>query len=312
MLVDNILSKSYKDHNLKDYTTLKIGGNAQIAFFPSNVEELKSVRNYLSSNNMPVTIIGAGSNLLISSKGVSGGTVFTSNFKNVEILESGKVKVGCGLKSSTLAKMLLDKNLTGLEFLVGIPGSLGGAVTMNSSAHGQAIENSIQNVEVYDLDSGNIITLNKDDLKLEYRNSFVQHNKHFILNATFQLEKGDNSDISEKMNFHVNYRKQNHPPYSEYNAGSTFRNPTQGIYVGKMLQELNAKTWQEGRAKISEKHANFIINADNATSLDVSRLMFKMYESIKNTYGYDLIAEIRYIGNPTEEEEKIWKSFQVH
>lgn len=303
---------SQQDYCLKSLTTLNIGGNAEIAFFPKNVEELKLIRDHLKSLNKPITVVGAGSNLLVSSNGVSGGVVFTNNFKSFEIINDTTIKVGSGLKSAALAKLLLENDLSGLEFLIGIPGSLGGAVTMNSSAHGQSIEDVIANVEVYDIQSGDIITLDKSKMQMEYRNSFVQHNKHFIISATFNLKKASHNEIADLMEFHVTYRRKNHPPIHSHTAGSTFRNPAPGLYVGKMLQEMDAKTWNEGDAHISDKHANFIINTGNATSLDVSRLMYKMYNGIKNKCGHDLIAEIRYIGDPTEEEKEIWKNFQVH
>jgi UDP-N-acetylmuramate dehydrogenase len=133
-----------------------------------------------------------------------------------------------------------------------------------------------------------------------------------ILSAVFKPEKATQAEIDRLMDFHVNYRKENHPPLTEPSAGSTFRNPSRGVYVGKMLQDLGAREWREGNAVISSKHSNFIINTGNATSLDVSRLMYRMYNAIKDNFGYDLIAEIRFIGDKTGEEDKIWKSFQVH
>lgn len=307
----DVLTKSYKNHNLAKYTTLKIGGNAEIAYFPSTVEELILIRNFLAEHNIPITVIGAGSNLLISSKGISGGVIFTTELKNHEI-KGTEVKVDCGLKSWDLARLCCENSLSGLEFLIGIPGTVGGAVTMNSSAHGQAIEDVIKAVEILDIATGKVSNLSKSELKLSYRSSFVHKTENIILTATFRLKKDNPEEIAKRMEFHVNYRKQNHPSLSEPNSGSTFRNPARGIHVGKLLEELGAKNWREGGAKISDRHANFVINAENATSLDVSRLMYKMYNEIKTVYGHDLIAEIRYVGNMSEEEEEIWKSFQVH
>lgn len=304
--------KQIKNYPLAELTTLKIGGNAETAYFPVNSREVQQVRDAIYSQDKKLTVIGAGSNLLVSSKGISGGVIFTSSMKDFEISESGKIKASCGLKSVSLAKVLLENNLSGLEFLIGIPGSIGGAVTMNSSAHGQGIEDVIESVEVFDVESGEIKTLKKEELNLGYRYSFVESNKHLILNATFQLEKANNQDISNKMNFHVEYRQKNHPPLTEPNAGSTFRNPIPGVYVGKLFEELGAKDWVEGGVRVSQKHANFLFNTGNATSLDVSRLMHRMYNGVKEKYGYDLIAEIRFVGDATKEEEAIWNSFQVH
>ena len=302
--------KMQENCSLKNHTTLKIGGEAKQLYLPESVEEIYEIKS--NACGQKLVVIGEGSNLLVSSQGVDDKVIITKNLKNYEFLDRQTVKVECGLKSSALAKILLEQELTGLEFLIGIPGSVGGAVTMNSSAHGQAIEDVIVSAEVIDLNNCEIKTLCKEDLKLSYRNSFVEKNRHLILNATFKLEKRDKNSIYEKMEFHLNYRQKNHPPLTEPNAGSTFRNPEQGVYVGQLFESLGVKSWKEGGAEVSEKHANFLINTGNATSLDVSRLMQKMHSLVKEKYGYDLIAEIRYIGTPTEEEKKIWKEFTVH
>lgn len=299
-----------QNHSLKEHTTLKTGGNAKAVYFPTSAEEIIALKNKLHDEK--IVIIGEGSNLLVSSLGTEENVIFTKNLKNYKFLDEQTIKVECGLKSSALAKLMQENNLTGLEFLIGIPGSVGGAVTMNSSAHGQAIENTIVSADVIDLFAEEIKTLDKEALKLGYRNSFAVKNRHLILGAVFKLKKADVKDISDKMEFHLNYRKENHPPLTEPNAGSTFRNPESGAAIGKLLEEAGAKNWSEGGAKISEKHANFIVNTGNATSLDISRLMHRMYSAVKEKYGCNPIAEIRYIGTPTPEEEEIWKNFTVH
>ncbi len=304
-------AKKLENYPLKAHTTLKIGGNAFEVYIPGSVEEIYEIKNSLQ--NERIAVVGQGSNILVSSQGVRERVVLTQNLKNYDFLDETTVKAECGIKSWNLARILLEKNLSGLEFLVGIPGSLGGAVTMNSSAHGQAIENSIECAEVLDLETNEVRTLCKPDLKLGYRNSFVEKNRHLILNATFKLQKDEHKQIAQRMDFHVDYRREKHPALSMYpNAGSTFRNPCPGVYVGKLLEELGARKWQEGNASISDKHCNFIVNKGNATSLDVSRLMYKMHQSVKQAHGYDLIAEIRYLGVPTQEEKEIWDQFTVH
>lgn len=299
-----------ENYPLREHTTLKIGGNADIVYIPQILNEVYEITDSLKDEK--ITVIGKGSNLLVSSQGVREKVVLSANLVNYEFLDETTVKVESGLNSWTFAKILLEKNLSGLEFLIGIPGSIGGAITMNSSAHGQAIEQVIESAEVIDLYTNKILTLNKEDLKLGYRNSFVEKNRHFILSAVFNLQKDENERISERMDFHLDYRKRCHPPLNDPNAGSTFRNPEEGVYVGKLFEDLGAKAWSEGGAKVSDKHCNFIINTGEATSLDVSRLMNRMYNAVKEKHGYDLIAEIRYTGEPTEEEEDIWSQFTVH
>ena len=304
--------KCHENYLLAHHTTLKIGGAAQYVFFPSNVDELLGLRKYLNENKIKMTLIGAGSNMLVSSAGVSGAVVFTKNLCSFVDLGNGKINAEGGMKSVQLAKIAQEMGLTGLEFLIGIPGTIGGAVVMNSSAHGQAIEDVIECVEVLDLEGGKIEILAKEHLALGYRTSFAENNRYIILNAVFNLNTGEPDKISELMDFHISYRKEKHPPMTEPSAGSTFRNPARGVHVGRLIEELGLKGYIEGGAKISEKHANFIINTGGAASLDVSRLMHRVYTEVKAKYGYDLIAEIRFIGEMSEEEEKIWTSFQVH
>lgn len=308
----DISEKSLKNYNLAGHTTLKIGGTAEEAYFPSSIQEIQQIREHLVLREKKITIIGAGSNLLVSSSGVSGGVIFTSKLCEYELLEPDLVRVGAGIKSWDLARILYENSLSGLEFLIGIPGTVGGAVTMNSSAHGQAIEDVVIEARVFDIETGNIKILDKSMLQLGYRNSFVEQNKHIILDVTFRLKEDRADEILKRMEFHTNYRKERHPPLTEPTAGSTFRNPQNQVYIGQLLEEIGAKSWREGGAKISEKHANFIINTGRAVSTDVSRLMNKMHDSVLENFGYDLVAEIRFIGVKTSEEEEIWKKFQVH
>ena len=186
----------FENYPIKEQTTLKIGGNACEVYIPNKVEDIYEIKNFLSDEK--ITVIGQGSNILVSSQGVKEKVLLTKNLKNYEFLDETTIKVGCGLKSSCLAKMLFENKLAGLEFLIGIPGSVGGAVTMNSSAHGQAIKDVIECVEVIDFQDNEIHTFNKSELKLSYRNSFVEKNKHFVLNATFRLKKDESENISKK------------------------------------------------------------------------------------------------------------------
>lgn len=300
-----------ENYPLKEHTTLKIGGNADEAYIPGKVEDIYAIKENVIDEG-GITVVGKGSNLLISSKGVREKAILTENLKNYEFIDETTLKVESGLKSSSIAKLLLEKNLSGLEFLIGIPGSIGGAITMNSSAHGQAIEDVIESAQVIDLHTNQLQTMSKGDLQLSYRNSFIEKNRHFILSAVFNLKKDDHKAIEDRINFHLEYRQRCHPPYNQPNAGSTFRNPEPDVYVGQLLEQLGAKGWKEGGAAISDMHCNFIVNTGNASSLDVSRLMHRMHSSVKREYGYDLIAEIRFVGEYTEEEKEIWSQFTVH
>ncbi len=306
-MTSDIISKSPKDYYLANHTTLKIGGKAENVYFPSNKEELCQVKDYLKTLNKEIHILGCGSNVLISSKGIKGGVIFTNNLNGFEFLDDKRIKCYSGVKSATLARALAKESLAGLEFLIGIPGTIGGAVTMNSSAHGHAIKDTIESVEFLDFETSEVLELSASELNLDYRSSFVETGKHFVISATFKLENGDTNQLLKNMNFFVEYRKKHHPPLSEPNAGSTFRNPAKGIYVGRLLEQLGAKGWREGGASVSNKHANFIVNSCNATSVDVLKLMHKMQSAVNAEYSYKLKPEIKCIGYLTREEEEIWQ-----
>lgn len=301
-----------KEYNLAEHTTLKIGGNAEVAYFPKIQEELKEIISFHKSKNEDISIIGAGSNLLVSSIGVKGPVIFTGGIDSCELTGDGLIKVGSGIKSALFSKFAYKYSLTGAEFLIGVPGLIGGAIYMNSGAHGQCIKDIIECADVLDIETGEIKTYCNEDLELDYRHSVIAGRKKIILGATFKLEEGNSQEIKDSMDFHVNYRAQRHPSLSEPNAGSTFRNPAEGVYVAKLLEDIGAKNWIEGGVRISPKHANFLYNFDNATSVDVSRLMLKMYNQVKEKYGYELIAELCYLGEKSEEEKEIWNHIQKH
>ncbi len=302
-----ISCKYIENYPLKKHTTYKIGGNAEIAFFPKDEKEFSQAVKYAKSNKMNTTIIGGGSNLLISSQGVKGAVIITAEMSGYEFLSDNSVKASCGMKSSKLAKVLQEKGLSGLEFLIGIPGAIGGAVAMNSSALKQSVKDTLIEAEVFDLEAEEVKTFSKEQLKLNYRTSALKDSNLVLLSAVIELVKSTPEKVRERMNENLLWRKEKHPPMNEPNAGSIFRNPAEGVFAGELIEKAGLKGAVSGGAKISEKHANFIINLTNATSLDISRLMFKMYNEVNSKFGYKLKPEIKYIGIYSKEEEEIWK-----
>ncbi len=302
-----ISCKYIENYPLKKHTTYKIGGNAEIAFFPKDEKEFSQAVKYAKSNEMNATVIGGGSNLLISSQGVKGAVIITTEMNGYEFLSDNSVKAFCGMKSPVLAKILQEKGLSGLEFLIGIPGTIGGAVAMNSSALKQSIKDTLIEAEVFDLGAEEIKVFSKEQLKLNYRTSALTDSNLVLLSAVFELVKSTPENVQQRMNENLLWRKEKHPPINEPNAGSIFRNPAEGVFAGELIEKAGLKRAVSGGAKISEKHANFIINSTNATSLDISRLMFKMYNEVNSKFGYKLKPEIKYIGIFSKEEEEIWK-----
>lgn len=293
-----------ENYLLGQHTTFKIGGKAEYAFFPENFDEVIEACEFLKKENKKIIFLGSGSNVLISSKGLKGGVIFTGNINQLEV-QDNKICAGAGVKLPYLSKHAAEKELSDAEFFVCIPGTVGGAVRMNASAHGQALEEIIESVNVVDLVSLEIKELKKEDLELSYRHSSIQNKDMAVLSACFRLKKSDEAFIKKKMAENLNYRKENHPPMNEYNCGSTFRNP-EGASAGKLLEELDAKNWAVGGARVSSKHANFVINTGEASSRDILELMKKMYNAVKDNFGYSLKPEVEYLGGFDCEEEEIW------
>jgi len=295
------------NYELKQLTTLKIGGKAQNAIIPNTEDEFINALKFCNNNNIKFEIIGAGSNLLISSNGVDGVVIITKNLKDIKLLDNNTIVSLCGVKSSTFSRVAYDNNLKGAEFLIGIPGSIGGAIYMNAGAHGQNIKDIIESVKIFNFKTNESEILEKDKLYFNYRTSIFAEENYKIISGTFKMSNGNQEEIKDKMDFHVNYRAEHHPPLTEYSAGSTFRNPD-GDYAANVLEKVGAKKYIEnGKVRFSEKHANFLYNFNDASSIDVVRLMYKMWDRVHNEFGIKLHPEIKFIGNKSEEEIELWK-----
>lgn len=300
--------KIYENHDISKYTTFKIGSEAKIVYVPESEEEF--VELLKTFDRMPL-IIGGGSNLLVSSNSVSQPVILTSALNEIKV-KNNLLTVQCGVKTALVSKLMCEKGLSGMEFLSVIPASIGGVIKMNASAHSQSIKDIIKSAKVFDFEQKKILILSNEELELSYRTSILQKKPLILLDATFALEIKEPSLIKEKMNQNATYRKEKQPSLAEPNAGSIFRNP-QGAIIGKLIEEAGLKGCVEGGAKISEKHGNFIVNfSKNATSLDVLKLMFKMYNSIKQNFGYEIKTEIIFVGNMTKEEKEIWEVVKSH
>ncbi len=289
-----------ENYELKNHTTFKIGGLAQRAFFPTTVEELCELLETLKN---PI-VLGCCSNVLISSKGVEQDVILTSKLNNFEF-ENNIVTAQCGVKVPMLSKAAEEKCLSGCEFMIGFPGSVGGAVYMNASAHSQALSDTFKTCRVFDMDSKKVLDLNKDELKFGYRSSVLQEKNYILLDAKFELRPLPKEEITAVMQRNLEFRKDKQPSLVMPNVGSIFRNPPNDS-AGRLLEKAGVKGLKEGGAQVWLGHANFIVNVENATSKDVSLLINKMYNMVKEKYTIELVPEVKYIGLKSEEEEKLW------
>ncbi len=294
--IENLIPKEniYKNELMSKYTSFKIGGPAECLIKIKTIEQLKLILKYAKEKNIHVTVIGNGSNILVSDDGIKG-IVLKIDIENLEInIEKEKVllKIGSGVKLSWIAQKCLKEEITGLEFASGIPGTIGGAIRMNAGAHGSEMKDVVKTITYIDRD-GEIHKINNQQAEFEYRKSLFTNKDYIIIEVEIQLEKGDINKIKEKMTEYANYRKEKQP--IEYpSAGSTFKRGSDFI-TAKLIDECGLKGYQIGGAQISEKHAGFIINKKDATAKDVIELMKYTKEQVYNKFGKVIEAEIEII-----------------
>ena len=283
----------YKENeNMSEHTTYKVGGPCRFFVQPKSIEKLVLLINLLKENNIRFKIIGNGSNLIFSSKLYDGVIINLSKLNEVEINDT-TVKVMAGYSLIKLSNLCANNNLAGIEFASGIPGCIGGAIYMNAGAYNSDMSSIIQDVTFLDEDL-NIKTLEPKDLDFGYRHSIFMDKKYTILYANIKLNKGKKSEIIELMNVRRQRRIESQP--LEYpSAGSVFRNPGPDIYSGKLIEDLGLKGYSIGGAKVSEKHANFIVNYNNATAEDIKKLIDLIIEKVKEKYNITLRVEQEFV-----------------
>ena len=277
---------------LSKHTTFKIGGNADMFVSVNNVEELKAVVTACNENDIPMFIIGNGSNLLVSDEGMRCVVVtLDGEFKNITF-EENTITCGAGAILSKLCTFALSNSLKGLEFAYGIPGTVGGAAYMNAGAYGGEMKDVVKSV-THITRKGEIVTLPLSELDLSYRHSIYKTTDDIIISVTFELETGDADEIKEKMNDFMTRRKTKQP--LEYpSAGSVFKRP-EGNFAGTLIEQCGLKGKTIGGAQVSEKHAGFIINIGDATCDDVLNLISFVQDTVKEQTGYYLEREIIHI-----------------
>ena len=305
MICSQIDVKFYDDFELTNFNTLKIKSVAKKFFLPDNYGEMISILKKFESQK-PI-VIGNGSNILFSSKGVENPVIYTGRIKSAFCL-GDKIEVEAGYKTQALSKLALEKRLSGFEFLIGIPASLGGAIYMNAGAHGQAISDHLISAKVYDISEHKIKHLEKDELNFSYRHSIFKEKPYILLSAKFELEKKPKEEIKAKMDENLIFRKNRQPNLATPNAGSVFKNPPNCEFsAGALIDKAGLRGASVGDCEVWEKHCNFIWNKGNATSLDYTKLIYKIYQTVKEKFDVELSPEIIYIGKMTKEEEEIWK-----
>ncbi len=281
----------HKDINLAPYCSMKVGGNAKYFIMPKTVDELLAAVDYFKKSNEKYIVVGNCSNLIFPDGCYDGGVICTTAIRGISI-NNGIIQAQCGETLSTLARFACDNSLTGLEFCYGIPGTIGGAVYMNAGAYGGDISQRFLK-GTFLTDSGEIIQIANEDMGFGYRKSRLNNENLILLTAYFTAEIGDKESIKEKMDELMAKRKAAQP--LDYpNSGSAYKRP-EGHFAGTLIEQCGLKGFAVGGAKISEKHAGFIINYNNATATDVIKLLEKVADIVFENTGVRLEAEIKII-----------------
>lgn len=284
----------YEKEPLSKHTTFRIGGPADLYLVPYGKESLKQVLSILKNYEIPVYLLGKGSNVLFGDGGFRGAVVeIGRGMEQIKFLTTVMVDVEAGISLAKLANILAEKSLTGFEFASGIPGTVGGAVTMNAGAYGGEIRDCIKEAVVLDCE-GNEKTLSRKELELGYRNSVIQRENYFVLSAVFEFERGDRETIVARMK-ELNSRRKEKQPLEYPSAGSTFKRP-RGYFAGQLIDDAGLRGYSVGGAQVSEKHCGFVVNKGNATAEDVLQLIRDVQEQVKQNSGVLLEPEVRLVG----------------
>lgn len=295
MKLENIIENSTIKYNeaLKNYSYTKTGGKADTLILLKTSKDLKSILKFADTNKEKITILGNGSNLLISDKGIRGITLVTQDMKRIELLDNNVVSCEAGVTLKELTDFLIENELSGLEFACGIPGSIGGAIFMNAGAYGGEVKDVVSKVEVL-TKTGIDKVYSNAEMEFSYRHSIIQDTKEIITKVYFQLEKGIKEEIIAKVN-ELNKMRNDKQPLEYPSCGSVFKRPP-GHFAGKLIQDAGLQGLRIGGAEVSKKHAGFMVNVDNATCEDYKELIKQVQEKVFETSGIKLEPEVKILG----------------
>lgn len=281
-----------QDEPLMHYTYTHTGGPADWLAFPKNVEEVQTLVAYANDHQLPLTVLGNASNLIVRDGGIEGLTLILTRMNKISVTGTRvTAQAGAAYIETTIAAR--DHSLTGLEFAAGIPGSIGGAIFMNAGAYGGETKEVVESATVL-LPDGTIKRLTNEELDFGYRHSSVQDNHGVVLDATFSLQPGDHDEIAAKMN-ELNARRAAKQPLDLPSCGSVFKRPT-GYFAGKLIHDAGLQGYTAGGAQVSTKHAGFIVNIDHGTASDYVAVIHHVQQTVKEKFGVSLQTEVRIIG----------------
>ncbi|WP_150271657.1 UDP-N-acetylmuramate dehydrogenase [Paenibacillus tepidiphilus] len=277
---------------LKPHVFTSIGGQADILAIPATYEEVHLIVTYAREHDIPLTILGNGSNVIIRDGGIRGIVLLTSGMVDTG-LKDGLLYAACGAKIIDVSRFALEQALAGLEFACGIPGTVGGALYMNAGAYGGEIKDVLHSALVIDKD-GRMVTLQGEDLQWGYRKSIFSGGGYIVLEARFNLQPGEKTAIKAAMD-ELTFMRESKQPLEYPSCGSVFKRPP-GRYAGQLIQESGLQGTRIGGAEVSRKHAGFIVNVDNATAGEYIGLIRHVQATVKGKFGVELETEVEIIG----------------
>lgn len=282
--------------SLASFTSFRVGGPAEWYVAPTTLAELQASFAWAQTQALPVLLLGAGSNLLISDRGVPGLVISTRRLRHLTVdPDTGLMTVGAGEPLPKVAWQAAEQGCKGFEWAVGIPGTIGGAVVMNAGAHGGCAADSLVTAEAVS-PQGEVKTLTNQDLHYRYRSSMLQGQDWLVTQATFQLQPGFNSiAVTTTTTEQLNQRRTSQP-YHLPSCGSVFRNPND-YKAGWLIEQSGLKGYQIGGAQVAQRHANFILNCGNATATDIFRLIHYVQQQVNQRWSLQLEPEVKILGD---------------
>jgi UDP-N-acetylmuramate dehydrogenase len=279
---------------MADHTFIRMGGIADMYVQPSTIEEVQHIAELAYTHQIPLTVLGYGTNIIIRDGGIRGLVMNMNRLAEIQI-EENIIKAQCGASLIEVSRTARDRKLSGLEFACGIPGSIGGALIMNAGAYGGEVSYVLKQATAL-TKTGKLITLKEGEFQFGYRSSIFEKEGHTVLEAVFQLEPADLDSIQAKMDQFTALREQKQP--LEYpSCGSVFKRPP-NLFAGKLIQDSGLQGYRIGGAEVSTKHAGFIVNIDHATSTDYLQLIEHVKKTVKAKFNVELETEVKIIGEP--------------